>query len=280
MKSLVCWLISLFPLICGHNEYSLQSEGYSVYSISPGSLVRIFTYRPGVIALVYQNSSHGIVVQLQRVDSFERSSPFTVKETAHSHHYRIEACFERDGYAHLLAYDMVLNETLVIRGQRETFIPLRDYDLLRYDIMKDHVYLARNGNVLHYKFDDILQYNDIGEIPTPPVAREKISDTFSDLLVMNDQQLAIFDQAVNHRMTNGTWRRLMPTQSDIFWFQLVPPQKGAEPGTALGQLSPTNVLFVVEICVLLFAAYCLNFKLKLRPQSGGVFELSRVGGQS
>lgn len=270
MNSLVCWFVLIFPLIFGHSDFG---EGYTVYSISPGSPIRIFAYRPGVIALVYQNESQGIVVQLQRVDTFERSSPFTVKETAHSHNYRIEACFERGGHAYLLAYDTILKETLIIKGQDETFIPLRNYDLLRYDYLEDQVYILRNGTMLRYPFDDVTRYDDMGEIQAPPLEKHQLEQSFTDLQVIGGQQLAIFDQAVNRQLSNGSWAHVMPTKADAFWFQLLPAER-AEPSSAFGQLTSNTILFVVEICVLLFAAYCLNFKLKLRPQSGS-FELSR-----
>jgi hypothetical protein len=272
MKTLICWLVLLFPLIYGrHNYFSTFGLDYNVYSIRPGSPMRLFTYRAGVIALVYQTADQGIVVQLQRVDSFERTSPFIVKETAHSHNYRIEACFERGGYSHLFAYDTTLNETIVIRGQEEVAFPLRNYELLRYDYLNDHLYILRNDTLLRYNFDDVMRYNDMGEPSASPLERQKVDEVLSDLLVVGGQQLAIFDQSVNRHLPNGSWAPVMPTKAESFWFQLLPAE--APPTTT--HLSPVNIVFIVEILVLFFAVYCLNMKVRLRPQTG-TYELSRT----
>ena len=245
-----------------------------MYAVRPAEPVRVFAYRPGVAALVHQDTSHGIVVQLQHVGSFERSSPFVAKETAHPHHYRIEACFEREGRSHLLAYDTALNETLLINGQVESTLPLRDYDFLRYDFTEDAIYLARNQTLLRYTFEGILTYNGIGEPQERPQVECEITERFTDLLVIGGQPFAIFDQSVNRQLPNGSWTRMMPTKSSVFWFQLFPKEKESTT-PYLTRLSPSSVVAIVEVAVLLFAVYCLNMRLKVHPHAG-VYELSHA----
>ncbi|KAH7697973.1 hypothetical protein AAVH_34941 [Aphelenchoides avenae] len=247
----VWWLLLAFPLSLGHPSKDASAESYAVYSVNPGGPIRVFAYRSGVAALVYESASLGIVVQLQRVDSFERSSPFIAKETAHPHHYRVEACFERDGHSHLLAYDTVLNETLLIRGQKETSLPLRDYDFLRG--------FSPTMTLESHKSEPELEC--------------EITEPFTDLMVVGGQPFAIFDQSVNRQLPNGNWTRMMGTKSSVFWFQLFPVVRQDSP-SLLTQISPSSIVIIVEAAVLLFAVYCLNMKLKLRPQSG-IYELSR-----
>ena len=267
------WLLLAFPLVFTHPRKDGSDEKYAMYAVQPGAPIRVFAYRPGVAALVYESASQGIVIQLQRVDSFERSSPFIVKETAHPHQYRIEACFERDGQSHMLAYDTALNETLFIKGQEESSLPLRDYEFLRYDFIEDAIYLARNRTLLRYPFEGILRYNDIGEPQERPEVECEITERFTDLMVVGGQPFAIFDQSVNKQLPNGSWTRIMATKSSVFWFQLFPVEQ-RNTASNLTHLSPAGIVFIIEILVLLFAAYCLNMKLKVRPQSG-IYELSR-----
>ena len=277
MHIAVVWLLLLVALrVEGSLVLAVAESGaYVGYTTSPGSHIRTFVYKPGVVALVSQQPDKGIVVQTQRIQSFEQTAPIVVKETAHPHNYRVDGCFERSGKAYLIAYDAVLNETVIVKGQEELFLPLHDYDLLRYDPFEDTVHLVRNRTLLKYRFESILRYNDVGEPQSPPLKKEHIEDVFTDLMVVDGKRYAIFNQAVNRQDTNGSWVRMMPTKAEHFWFQLFPSTPHVESPSMLTQVSPTSVVFIVEILTLLFAVYCLNMRLKLRPQTG-IYELSRA----
>lgn len=277
MYACIVWSLFIFPLLVSGSDNIYDTKNgrkYIKYSMTPGSPVRAFAYMPGVVALVSQESDKGIVVQMQRIANFERTAPFVVKETAHPNYYRVDGCFERSGKSYLLAYDTSLNETVVIKGQEELVLPLRNYDLLRYDNLEDTIYLVRNRTLLQYRFDEILRYNDIGEPQSAPMSKEELDDAVTDLLVVGGQRYAIFNQAVNRQTENGSWVRVMPTKSEHFWFQIFPSGPPADSSSTLSQISPTSIVFLVEIFTLLFAVYCLNMRLKLRPQTG-MYELSR-----
>ena len=265
------WSVLVFPLISARLQLQGLGRDYVTYSTKPGAPVRAFAYRPGVVALVGEQADKGILVQLQKLESFEQTSPLTVKETPYPHKYRVDGCFERNGWSHLLAYDTELNETLLIRGQEEVFLPLRDYTLLRYDYEEDTVYILRDQSLLRYPFEALLTYNDIGDPQERPTLKEKLDVAFTDLQVIGGQRFAIFDQAVHVWNLNGSWSYVTPTKADYFWFQLFPIEHSS---TSLGEISPTSIVFIVEILVLLFAVYCLKMKLRLSPKTG-LYEISR-----
>ena len=117
----------------------------------------------------------------------------------------------------------------MINGQEESTLLLREYDFLRYDFTENAIYLARNLTLLRYAFEGILAYNVIVEPQERPQVECEITERFTDLMVIGVQPFAIFDQSVNRQLPNGSWTRMMPTRSSVFWFQLFPVEKESAP---------------------------------------------------
>lgn len=202
---MIFFTVFLFLIV---NCYALFYDEYTIVSRSIANS-QIFGYSKDKTCTVTERRGH-FYVTIQNFETFEKTS--SVKLLPPLCH--IEACFEYDGIGYILTKKN--NKTKIMNEYKSVVVDI-NYDLARYDYMRDNVWLLRNRTIEVHNFKNIWNNN------LKPFKTITLNSTCNDIIVVNNRLFCNFDYII-YVLENLHLQFYSHTNSNIFSYVLFPPK--------------------------------------------------------
>ncbi|KAH7700894.1 hypothetical protein AAVH_31985 [Aphelenchoides avenae] len=242
------WLVAIFGL----TSSNVLDKEFEVYT-ADSSIQQLFAYKADTVCIV-ERRKENLHVRLQRLRTFERTSPIKVHDDDRLSDHRPDACFELDGVSYLILRHLHRNITTLVVGQEHRTLDL-NYELLRYDYTDQSVYVFANHAVKKYDARQLIESN----ATVKPLEALIIPMSFNDAIVTEGRIFLIHQRILYEYKADGTFPVVDEAAQDTFWFQLFSKKSLF----CLTDMSST-LSYLLQFALLLFIIYCLKYKMTVR----------------
>ena len=205
--------------------------------------------------------NRNLFIQLQNVNTFEKSSPLKITYSSTIKKPQLFACFEYMSNSFLIVKDLCTNKTHAFKGQNEKIFSF-DYHNIIYDHLLRHLYFTKQNNLYTIKlksFDRLWKSNENYFLDIEPVMFLR-NVNYTDMLIVEKNIFVIKNFSIFTLQKNNS-RFITHSNADKFFYLFYPKhefliQNGSSKNNYV------YIIYLLEMLLIFFLIYC-NIDKKL-----------------